>query len=159
MAVPTQEAECWYIALGCCCRKVLLSFPKEGLLVLQDEFQVEILSDLPLCVWLSELMEYSHSWCSCHSITSFRKEVEGCRTVGVTVKMSQLFTLLYKRLSSVALLALNSSRMVLKCFFSHYKYLSFQFWELKLIDVQKVFANTIENTLSVFTFSKNLRRL
>lgn len=50
MAVPTQEAECWYIALGCCCRKVLLSFPKEGLLVLQDEFQVEILSDLPLCV-------------------------------------------------------------------------------------------------------------
>lgn len=73
--------------------------------------------------------------------------------------MSQLFTLLYKRLSSVALLALNSSRMVLKCFFSRYKYLSFQFWELKLIDVQKVFANTIENTLSVFTFSKNLRRL
>lgn len=53
--------------------------------------------------------------------------MEGCRTVGVTVKMSQLFTLLYKRLSSVALLALNSSRMVLKCFFSHYKYLSFQF--------------------------------
>lgn len=43
--------------------------------------------------------------------------MEGCRTVGVTVKMSQLFTLLYKRLSSVALLALNSSRMVLKCFF------------------------------------------
>lgn len=75
------------------------------------------------------------------------------------MKMSQLFTLLYKRLSSVALLALNSSRMVLKCFFFHCKYLSFQFWGLKLIDVQKVFANTIENTLSVFTFSKNLRRL
>lgn len=85
--------------------------------------------------------------------------MEGCRTAGVTVKMSQLFTLLYKRLSSVALLALNSSRMVLKCFFFfHCKYV-FPISGLKLIDVQKVFANTIENTLSVFTSSKNLRRL